>query len=121
MACRSLEKANEAVEDIKQECSGCNNLGQIQVTKLDLTSLNSVRCTAKMLLETEARIDLLINNAGIMMCPKSETEDGFETQFGTNHLGHFLLTMLLLPKICKSTPARIVNVSSMAQKRNLLQ
>lgn len=61
-----------------------------------------------------SQINILVNNAGVMMCPLSQTEDGFEMHFGTNHLGHFLLTMLLLPRIKKSTPARIVTVSSRA-------
>ncbi|EFA11339.1 retinol dehydrogenase 13 [Tribolium castaneum] len=116
VACRNLDKANQAVEDIKKEFSDGENLGELMVTQLDLTSLKSVRNCAKVILETEKRIDLLINNAGVMMCPEGRTEDGFEMQFGTNHLGHFLLTLLLLPKICQSTPARIVNVSSVAHK-----
>jgi NADP-dependent 3-hydroxy acid dehydrogenase YdfG len=116
VACRNLDKANEAVADIKKQCANCENVGEMHVTKLDLTSLNSVRICAKTILESEGNINLLINNAGVMMCPESRTEDDFEMQFGTNHLGHFLLTMLLLPKICQSTPARIVNVSSVAHK-----
>lgn len=120
MACRNLEKANEAVEDIKNECSDSQNLGQLKVTQLDLASLNSVRNCAKEILETEEKIHLLINNAGVMMCPELRTEEGFEMQIGTNHLGHFLLTLLLLPKICQSAPARIVNVSSVAHKCNKL-
>ncbi|KAJ3639754.1 hypothetical protein Zmor_003094 [Zophobas morio] len=112
VACRNLDTANAAVEEIKKQCSNDEQLGQLQVAKLDLSSLSSVRLFAKALLESENRIDLLVNNAGVMMCPRSRTEDGFEMQLGTNHLGHFLLTMLLLPKICESTPARIVNVAS---------
>ncbi|KAJ8986233.1 hypothetical protein NQ317_009939 [Molorchus minor] len=117
MACRNLEKANEAVKDIKENCSTQENVGELIATELDLSSLKSVRNCAKHLLDTEKRIDLLINNAGVMMCPKTITEDGYEMQFATNHLGHFLLTLLLLPKISQSTPARIVNVSSIAHER----
>ncbi|RZC41207.1 retinol dehydrogenase 13-like [Asbolus verrucosus] len=116
LACRNVDKANEAIEDIKKQCEGCENLGQLDVVRLDLSSLSSVKMCAKAVLESEQEINLLVNNAGVMMCPKGRTEDGFETQLGTNHLGHFLLTMLLLPKICQSTPARIVNVSSVAHK-----
>ncbi|XP_072396957.1 retinol dehydrogenase 13-like [Diabrotica undecimpunctata] len=114
LACRNLEKASDAVADIQKQFKTESNLGHLKVVELDLCSLESVRACAKELLESEERIDLLINNAGVMMCPYGKTKDGFETQFGTNHLAHFLFTLLLLPKICKSTPARIINVSSIA-------
>ncbi|KAF2890281.1 hypothetical protein ILUMI_14374, partial [Ignelater luminosus] len=112
MACRSVDKAEEAAKDIQKACEGKENLGEIVVLQLDLSSLESVREFARKILEAEERVDLLINNAGVMMCPESRTVDGYETQFGTNHLGHFLLTLLLMPKIIKSAPARIVTVSS---------
>ncbi|XP_017769776.1 PREDICTED: retinol dehydrogenase 13-like [Nicrophorus vespilloides] len=120
MACRNLEKAKEAMEEIKQECKGQENLGNLSVIPLDLSSLKSVRDIALQLNEEEKKIDLLINNAGVMMCPLERTADGFEMQIGTNHFGHFLLTMLLLPKIIKSAPARIVNVSSLAHMNGKL-
>lgn len=119
MACRNEQKAQEAVQDIKKQCECKENLGELVVVPLDLSSLKSVRNCAQQLLEKEKRIDILINNAGIMMCPFSKTDDGLELQIGTNHLGHFLLTMLLLPKIIESTPARIVTVSSSASKSKL--
>lgn len=114
MACRSEQKAQEAVEDIKKQCENHQNLGELVVVPLDLGSLKSVRGCAERLIQKEKSIDLLINNAGVMMCPYSKTEDGFEMQMGTNHLGHFLLTLLLLPKMIESQPARIVTVSSRA-------
>ena len=84
--------------------------------QLDLGSLDSVRTFAAKILEDEPRIDILINNAGVMMLPKRMlTPDGFEMQFGVNHLGHFLLTNLLLDRIKESPTARIVNLSSSAQ------
>lgn len=113
MACRSVEKAEEAAKDIRERCKNESNTGEILTTELNLSSLKSVRDCAKKLNQSENKIDLLINNAGIMACPETRTEDGYELQFQTNHLGHFLLTMLLLPKIINSVPARIVNVSSM--------
>ncbi|KAK9889888.1 hypothetical protein WA026_008690 [Henosepilachna vigintioctopunctata] len=116
MACRNLDLAEEAQNDIKKDCENIPNCGELLITKLDLSSLESVRKCAKHLLETENEISLLINNAGVMMCPYSKTEDGYELQFATNHLGHFLLTVLLLPKIIRSAPARIVTVSSLAHK-----
>lgn len=120
MACRNKQKATEAANDIKLLCKSTSNVGELVVEELDLTSLNSVRQCAKTLLNKENRIDLLINNAGVMTCPESKTQDGFETQFGTNHLGHFLLTLLLLPKIVQSAPSRIVTVSSKAHEREFL-
>ncbi|CAG9859100.1 unnamed protein product [Phyllotreta striolata] len=114
IACRNLSKGQEAVDDIKSQCKDKKNLGELQIVELDLSSLKSVRKCAKELLDTEGQINLLINNAGIMMLPElTKSEDGYEMQFATNHLGHFLLTMLLMPKIMQSTPARIVNVSSL--------
>ena len=79
-----------------------------------MSSLKSIRECCKEINSKEKSIDILINNAGIMMCPEMKTEDGFEMQIGTNHFGHFLFTNLLLDKIKKSTPARIVTVSSIA-------
>jgi NAD(P)-dependent dehydrogenase (short-subunit alcohol dehydrogenase family) len=79
---------------------------------LDLAALESVREFARAFLASERPIHLLINNAGVMLPSRRETSDGFETHFGVNHLGHFLLTNLLLERIRASTPARIVNVSS---------
>lgn len=117
MACRNLEKAEEAAKDIRKACEGEENLGEIAIVQLDLSSLESVREFAKKILEKEDRVDLLINNAGIMICPEGKTVDGYETQFATNHLGHFLLTLLLMPKIIKSAPARIVNLSSIGHTR----
>lgn len=78
----------------------------------DLGSLDSIRAAAKDANERFEKIDLLINNAGVMACPQGTTRDGFETQFGTNHLGHFLLTNLLVPLIEKGEAPRIVNLSS---------
>jgi len=84
--------------------------------------LASVRKCAEQLNKTLQKIDILINNAGVMMCPLSRTEDGFEMQFGTNHLGHFLLTNLLLPLVTAAAPgARIVNISSIAHDKGEMQ
>ncbi|XP_045135874.1 retinol dehydrogenase 11-like isoform X1 [Portunus trituberculatus] len=109
MLCRDLQKARTAAEEINRETGNA-----MVVHHLDLASLESVRNTAEILADTEQNIHILINNAGIMMCPRWETKDGFEMQLGTNHLGHFLLTMLLLDRLKASAPARIINVSSIA-------
>ena len=96
--------------DVRRE-SGNND---VHFRQLDLSSFTSIRKFAKEVLEEESRVDILINNAGVMYCPYTKTEDGFETQFGVNHLGHFLLTNLLLDRIKQSPEGRIINVSSRA-------
>lgn len=113
LACRDMTRARIAADEIRQRSGN----GNVVVKKLDLASLQSVRDLAKDIRENEARLDILINNAGIMMCPKWKTEDGFEMQFGVNHLGHFLLTNCLLDLLKKSTPSRIVIVSSLAHEK----
>ncbi|XP_022107531.1 retinol dehydrogenase 13-like isoform X2 [Acanthaster planci] len=110
LACRDLAKAQAALAEIREDTGNRN----LTVVKLDLASLASVRECAEKIKAEESRLDILINNAGIMMCPEWKTEDGFEMQFGVNHLGHFLLTNLLLDLIKSSTPARIINVSSLS-------
>ncbi|XP_055075878.2 retinol dehydrogenase 12 [Misgurnus anguillicaudatus] len=112
MACRDLSRAEKAAAEIRRSTGN----GNIVVRHLDLASLFSVRQFAHEYIATENRLDILINNAGVMMCPKSLTEDGYETQFAVNHLGHFLLTVLLLDMLKKSTPSRVINVSSIAHK-----
>lgn len=109
IACRSKERADSAADEIRQY-SGSDN---VAVYVLDLASLTSVRECAAKVMSKETRLDVLINNAGVMYLPNWKTKDGFEIQFGTNHLGHFLLTNLLLDLIKKSAPSRIINVSSM--------
>lgn len=113
MACRNEEKAKIAREEIYERTKGVPNVGSLEVATVDVASLQSVREFAERILATEKQIHLLINNAGVVS-PKAFTVDGFEVHFGTNHLGHFLLTLLLLPLIISSAPARIINVSSIA-------
>ncbi|XP_061157923.1 retinol dehydrogenase 14-like [Syngnathus typhle] len=83
---------------------------------LDLASLSSIRTFCQSINKEEPRLDVLINNAGLYQCPYSKTEDGFETQFGVKHLGHFLLTRLLLDLMKRSAPSRMVVVSSKLYK-----
>jgi NAD(P)-dependent dehydrogenase (short-subunit alcohol dehydrogenase family) len=107
-ACRRVDAANEVfsnLDDIR---------GSVEVMELDLASLASVRRFAEAFLAKYDRLDGLVNNAGVMHTPQGRTKDGFETQFGVNYLGHFLLTELLLDTLKASAPARIVCVSSVA-------
>ncbi|WP_328461703.1 SDR family NAD(P)-dependent oxidoreductase [Streptomyces sp. NBC_00669] len=102
-----------AVRDVeKGERAAARITGDVTVQALDLTSLDSVRSAAADLRATHPRIDLLINNAGVMYTPKQTTADGFELQFGTNHLGHFALTGLLLDRLLPVPGSRVVTVSS---------
>lgn len=113
LACRDEARANKAADEIRRRSGN----GNVVVKIVDLASLQSVRNMAKDVNETEERLDILINNAGIVGCPKLQTEDGFEMHFGVNHLGHFLLTNCLLDLLKRSTPSRIVNVSSLAHEK----
>ena len=110
MACRNLDKANPKAEEIRAAHPGCD----VEVMRLDLSNLDSVRQFADEFRAKHSRLDLLINNAGIMVPPYGTTAQGFETQFGVNHLGHFALTGLLLDLIVNTPGARIVTVSSVA-------
>ncbi|KAM4723780.1 retinol dehydrogenase 14a [Anableps anableps] len=114
MACRDQARAEEAAQDIRQETGADGR--QVMVKQLDLASLRSVRSFCEDIIKEEPRIDVLINNAGVYQCPYTKTEDGFEMQFGVNHLGHFLLTHLLLDLLKRSAPSRIVVVSSKLYK-----
>lgn len=109
MACRDVDNAKKMAMQITKETGNA----EIVVMKIDLSSLSSVKQFAAELLEKEARLDILINNAG-MPCDVVKTEDGFEKVFVVNYLGHFLLTHLLLGVLKKSSPSRVVNVSSLA-------
>ncbi|XP_030623304.1 retinol dehydrogenase 12, like [Chanos chanos] len=110
MACRDMEKASAALKEVI-ELSGNQN---VVTRKLDLSDSKSIREFAEAINKEEEQVNILINNAGVMVCPYAKTADGFEMQIGVNHMGHFLLTYLLMDLIKRSTPARIINVSSMA-------
>ncbi|XP_069092082.1 retinol dehydrogenase 14 [Pleurodeles waltl] len=118
LACRDRQRAEEAARDILREAAegGAGELGEVVIRHLDLASLSSVQRFCHGVIQDEPRLDVLINNAGIFQCPYMKTEDGFEMQFGVNHLGHFLLTQLLLGLLKKSSPSRIVVVSSKLYK-----
>ncbi|MET8005146.1 SDR family NAD(P)-dependent oxidoreductase [Nonomuraea glycinis] len=103
LAVRDIEKGKRAAARIT---------GDVTVQALDLTSLDSIRAAAADLRAAHPRIDLLINNAGVMYTPRQTTADGFELQFGTNHLGHFALTGLLLDRLLPVPGSRVVTVSS---------
>src|SRR6267142_1808081 len=112
LAVRNIEKGKEAARGIEQATPDA----QVQLQELDLTSLDSIRAAANDLRSDHESIDLLINNAGVMFTPKSTTKDGFELQFGTNHLGHFALTNLLLDRVLAAPGSRIVTVSSQGHR-----
>jgi NAD(P)-dependent dehydrogenase (short-subunit alcohol dehydrogenase family) len=112
LAVRNLDKGKEAADHITHRNPGAN----VSLQELDLTSLDSVRAAAEQLKSNYDAIDLLINNAGVMMTPKSTTKDGFELQFGTNHLGHFALTGLLLDRVLAAQGSRIVTISSQGHR-----
>ncbi|XP_006269619.3 retinol dehydrogenase 14 [Alligator mississippiensis] len=120
MGCRDRARAESAARDIRAELGPCAagsaHDGDLLVRELDLASLRSVRRFCHRVLQEEPRLDVLINNAGIFQCPYMKTEDGFEMQFGVNHLGHFLLTNLLLGLLKSSAPSRVVVVSSKLYK-----
>jgi len=108
---RNVDKANENVEKLKTETNNQN----ISVQYMDLCKFDTIRTFAKSYLESKKPLHILINNAGVMAIKeRTVTEDGNETQFQTNYLGHFLLTHLLLPALKESAPARIVCLSSTA-------
>ncbi|CAH0550128.1 unnamed protein product [Brassicogethes aeneus] len=114
MACRDLKRCEAAREDIVLDTKN----KYVYCRKCDLASLDSIREFVDVFKKEQDRLDVLINNAGVMRTPKdSKTKEGFEMQLGVNHMGHFLLTNLLLDTLKKSTPSRIVNVSSVAHKR----
>lgn len=112
MACRDMERCEEARKEIVLETRN----KYVYCRPCDLASMKSIKEFVSIFNKENDRLDILINNAGVMRCPKSFTSDGFETQFGVNHLGHFLLTNLLLDKLKASAPSRIINVSSRAHK-----
>jgi NAD(P)-dependent dehydrogenase (short-subunit alcohol dehydrogenase family) len=107
-ACRRVTAGEEATKHLSRE------RGSVEVMELDLNSLASVRRCVEALKKKHDKLHGLVNNAGVMNTPEGETEDGFETQFGINHLGHFLLTELLLDRLTASAPSRVVCVSSVA-------
>ncbi len=112
IAVRNIEKGKAAADLITRAIPGAS----VVVQELDLSSLESIRSAADELRSRYDSIDLLINNAGVMMTPKSTTKDGFELQFGTNHLGHFALTNLLLDRVLAAPGSRIVTVSSVGHR-----
>ncbi|MEE6175592.1 SDR family NAD(P)-dependent oxidoreductase [Mycobacterium sp. 050134] len=112
LAVRNLDKGKDAAARI----AATSPQADVALQELDLTSLESIRAAAEQLRSAHDRIDLLINNAGVMYTPKETTKDGFEMQFGTNHLGHFALTGLLLDRLLPVPGSRVVTVSSMGHR-----
>ncbi|MCT0226592.1 SDR family NAD(P)-dependent oxidoreductase [Synechococcus sp. CS-1331] len=111
LGCRSRQRSEQARTSLLADAAG----GAINLLDLDLADLASVRTAARELADRYGRLDLLINNAGVMGLPRSLTSDGFEMQFGVNHLGHFALTMALLPLLRARPASRVVTVTSGAQ------
>lgn len=113
MACRNLAKAEKAADSLRTR----QLPGEIRLMQLDVANLSSVRAFAEAFSEQYSSLDLLINNAGVMGATKIlRTKDGFESQFGTNHLGHFALTGLLLERLKAAPAPRVIAVSSVAHK-----
>jgi NAD(P)-dependent dehydrogenase (short-subunit alcohol dehydrogenase family) len=112
LAVRNLDKGKAAADRILAATPGA----EVTVQRLDLSSLDSVREAAGELRETYPRIDVLVNNAGVMWTDRARTADGFDLQFGTNHLGHFALTGLLLDRMLDVPDSRVVTVSSVGHR-----
>ena len=112
LACRNRTKGEDARREIETQAP----IAEVEVAELDLASLESVRAFAAWLRSEHGRIDLLINNAGVMATPRRRTADGFELHFGTNHLGHFALTGLVIDMLEGRDDARVVTLSSGAHR-----
>jgi NAD(P)-dependent dehydrogenase (short-subunit alcohol dehydrogenase family) len=108
LACRSRARGTEALQRLEAVCPNA----EAALLEMDLADLDSVRQSAARFSAEHDKLDLLVNNAGLMAIPKQQTAQGFEMQFGVNHLGHFALTGLLLPTLLRTRGARVVNVSS---------
>lgn len=117
LACRSLARGDKAASEIRSQVENA----EIAVYFLDLSSLKSVRTFVQNFIKTENGLHILINNAGMYGCPHWKTEDGYEMQFAVNHLGHFLLTNLLMDTLAQSAPSRIIVVSSSLHKYSQIE
>ena len=111
LACRDLQKGQATLAAIQADLPSSS----VELMQLDLASLASVQALAERVLQSEERLDLLFNNAGVMAIPRRETADGFEMQFGVNYLGHFALTGLLLPLLLATPASRVVHTTSAAR------
>jgi protochlorophyllide reductase len=112
LACRSTSRGERAAAEIRSEAAGA----EVSVGQLDLADLGSVTAFATQTLTQHDRLDLLLNNAGLMAVDRSRTVDGFETQLGVNHLGHFALTNQLLPLLGQTPGSRVVSMSSLGHR-----
>jgi NAD(P)-dependent dehydrogenase (short-subunit alcohol dehydrogenase family) len=117
LGCRNLSKGEQALAAIRQAAPAAD----VSLESLDLAALSSVREFAARVGAAHPRVDLLVNNAGLMAPPRGTTADGFETQFGTNHLGHFALTGLLLGALLAAPAPRVVTVSSVAHRMGTIK
>ncbi len=116
LACRDVHLGEKAIDVIRNELGNATTT-DLAVKQLDLSSFKSIQTFAKDVTTNEPKIDILINNAGVFGFPFSHTENGVEMTFGVNHLGHFLLTNLLLDKLASSSPSRIIIVASKLYER----
>ena len=114
LAIRNLDKGEEVARTLRNATKNA----RLHLLQIDLGSLVSVRKAAQQFLQRWSQLSILINNAGVMATPQEYTPEGFERQFGTNHLGHFLLTTLLLPALQAGAPARVVALSSSGHRRS---
>ncbi|ETI46900.1 hypothetical protein F443_08781 [Phytophthora nicotianae P1569] len=114
LACRNEGRAKEAEKKLREALASTHDAVSVEFMMLDVSDLESVNKFADKFKARHNRLDLLINNAGVMAVPYAKTVDGYERQFATNHLGHFALTAQLFPLLKQSTPSRVVNVSSLA-------
>ncbi|XP_053715607.1 retinol dehydrogenase 12 [Synchiropus splendidus] len=117
LACREMAKGEQAARDIMRQVKEA----KVVARHLDLADTKSICQFAEQIYNTEKSLHFLINNAGVAMCPYATTADGFEMQFGVNHLGHFFLTFLLLDLLKHSAPSRVINLSSGAHAMGKIQ
>ena len=104
---RDMDKARKAVDEIKASTGS-----DVEIEELELGSFDRIRKFAERFLKKHDTLNILVNNAGVMACPQSTTQDGLELQFGSNHLGHFLMTVLIAPALIRGAPSRVVSLSS---------
>ena len=121
LACRSREKGEAAAQKIQAEIDTSHGAGRAEFGELDLSSLESIQEFADGFLASHDRLDLLINNAGVMIPPESKTTDGFELQIGVNYFGHFALTGRLLDLVMRTPGSRVVTLSSIAARSGKIE